>query len=168
MASYLQQYGAGDERRGKLVRNLTLSVLAIVVVALAAYFMFHNYSEKQKVKRFLEAINAHNFKAAYKQWGCTAQHPCPNYDYSRFMEDWGPKKSVSGDWKIESTDSCDQFLTVNVQAPGSELDSLAVLRRDNSLSFAPAAECQEYKWRWKQFFQRIFGGTAPPPKPPAP
>ncbi len=167
MASYLQQYGAGDERRNKIIRNIVLSVVAVIAVAIAAYFIFHNYPEKRKAKQFLEAVNAHDYRVAYQQWGCTQQHPCPNYDYNRFMEDWGPKKG-SGDWKVASTDSCTQFLTVNVQASGTEVESLAVLRRDNSLSFAPAPECQEYKWRWKQFFQRFFGETPPPSKPSAP
>jgi len=50
---------------------------------------------------------------------------------------------------------------VNVQAPGTELQSLAVQRSDKSLGYAPAPECQERQWRWKAFFQRLFGGGEP-------
>ena len=40
----------------------------------------------------------------------------------------------------------------------SELQSLAVERDNHTLGFAPAPECQERQWRWKQFFERLFGG----------
>jgi hypothetical protein len=50
-------------------------------------------------------------------------------------------------------------VTVNVQAQGTELESLSVERNNHELGFAPAPECQERKWHWKQFFERIFGGN---------
>ena len=72
------------------------------------------------------------------------------------MNDWGPEKKVGSPWRIVNDDSCKTFLTVNVAAEGSELQSLAVERGENSIGFAPAPECQEAKWHWKQFFQRIL------------
>ncbi len=48
-------------------------------------------------------------------------------------------------------------MTVNVQAQGAELQSLSVQRDDHELGFAPAPECQEKQWHWKQFFQRLIG-----------
>jgi hypothetical protein len=158
MGSYLQQYGIADERRGRTIKWIILICLAVVIIVCAAYLIFHNYSEKRIVRNFLAEINGHNYQAAYRDWGCTAQHPCPNYDYSRFLQDWGPSKKVESSWKISSVDGCKTFVTVNVQAQGSELQSLAVERNDQSLGFAPSPECQERQWRWKQFFQRIFGG----------
>jgi hypothetical protein len=74
------------------------------------------------------------------------------------MADWGPSKKASSPWKIASVDGCRTFVTVNVQADGSELQSLAIERDNHELGFAPSPECQERKWRWKQFFERIFGG----------
>jgi hypothetical protein len=73
------------------------------------------------------------------------------------MRDWGPESNAKSPWKIASTDSCKTFLTVNVDAQGAELQSLAIQRSDLSLGYAPAPECQERKWRWKQFFQRLTG-----------
>jgi hypothetical protein len=120
--------------------------------------VFEDYSEKQTVKRFLAEINAHDFQKAYADWGCTAARPCPNYSYSRFLEDWGPEKKTESPWKIASVDSCRSFVTVNVQATGAELQSLGVERGSHTLMYAPSPECQEYKWHWKAFFHRIFGG----------
>ena len=50
MAGFLDQYGAGDERREKTIRTLVISAIAIAVVAGAAFFVFHNYSEERQVK----------------------------------------------------------------------------------------------------------------------
>ncbi len=158
MGSFFQQYGVEEERRNRTVTTIALSLLGIAVLALIGYFIFHDYSEKQVAKRFLESVNAGRYQDAYREWGCTSEHPCPNYDYNRFLADWRSQKKTGSPWKIASTDSCQAFLTINVQAEGAELQSLSVQRSDKSLGFAPAAECQEKKWRWKQFFQRIFGG----------
>jgi hypothetical protein len=158
MGSFFQQYGVEEERRNRVVKAIVLSVLGVLILAIVGYFFLHDYSERQVAKRFLERVNAHDYQEAYREWGCTSAHPCPNYDYHRFLEDWGPQKKAGSPWKIASTDSCQAFLTINVQAHGSEPQSLSVQRSDKSLGFAPAPECQERKWRWKQFFQRIFGG----------
>jgi len=98
-------------------------------------------------------LNEHNYRTAYSIW---CPKGCEHYDYSQFMADWGANKTPAP-WKIDSTDSCKAFLTVNVTADGSEVQSLSVERGTNVLSFAPAPECQEFKWHWKQFFSRIFG-----------
>ena len=157
MGSYLQQYGAGDERRSRIIKVAVLSCLAIVILAISAYLFFHNYGEKEVVKDFLSQLNSHEYEQAYRDWGCTGEHPCPNYNYQRFLEDWGPKQKISSPWKIASVDGCKTFVTINVQAEGSELQSLSVQRDNRSLSFAPSPECQEKEWHWKQFFQRLFG-----------
>src|SRR5437764_6434637 len=140
MGSYLQTYGVEDARRGRAIKAILLIAGVLFVLVVAGYFFFHNFPERQKVKRFLSEINAHDYKAAYAEWGCTSQSPCPNYDFQRFMSDWGA--NTNGKWNVSSTDSCATFLTVNVQAPGAEVQSLAVQRNDISLGFAPAPECQ--------------------------
>lgn len=156
MGTYLQQYGAGEERRGRIVKWIILGCLAALVIAWAAYLIFHNYPEKRVADRFLADLNKHDYAAAYALWGCTAQHPCPNYDFNRFMADWGPSSKATSAWHVQSTDGCKAFVTINVKAQGAELQSLAVPRDNHEISFAPAPECQEKQWRWKQFFQRIF------------
>ena len=163
MSSYLQTYGIEEERRGRTLKRILTSAGVLLIVLILGYAFFHNFPERQKAKHFLSLVNSHNYKAAYTEWGCTDASPCPNYDFGRFMQDWGPKAG-SGDWEIASTDSCQYFLTINVQAKGSELQSLAVQRSDHTLGYAPAPECQERKWRWKQFFQHVMGKD---PKPPA-
>ncbi len=156
MGSYLQQYGIEDERHNRAIKRIIMAAATLIVLAIAAYLFLHNFAEKRTASRFLDQVNAHNYREAYREWGCTDQHPCPNYDFNRFMDDWGPK-AAPGPWKIASVDSCTSFVTVNVQAANAPLQSLSVERDNKALGFAPSPECQEKKWRWKQFFARIFG-----------
>ncbi len=157
MGAYLEQYGAGDERRIRIIKTIVIACVAVVILAIAAYLFFRNYPEKQKIKGFLAEVNAHQYAAAYRDWGCTQEHPCRDYDYQRFMRDWGPQ--VSSPWSIASVDGCKTFVTVNVSAKGAELQSLMVERGTHVMGFAPAPECQERQWHWKEFFHRLFGGT---------
>lgn len=156
MASYLQQYGAGEEHRNRIIKRIILAAIAVVIVAVAAYLIFHNYPEKRIAHHFLDDVNGGRYQQAYADWGCP--QPCKNYDFNRFMQDWGPSAKVIPPWKVASVDGCRTFVTINVQAQGSELQSLSVQRDNHELGFAPAPECQERQWRWKQFFERIFGG----------
>jgi hypothetical protein len=156
MGAYLQNYGAGEERRNRLIKFMILGALAALIVLLSAYFFFHNRSEEKTVERFLAQINAHDYKDAYITWGCTEANPCRNYDFGRFLEDWGPKTKATSPWRIASVEGCRSFVTVNVTADGAELQSLGVERGAKTVSYAPSSECMERKWHWKQFFQRIF------------
>lgn len=158
MGSYLQHYGIDEEHRNRTIRRIIFGCIGFCVLVVASYLIFHNYPEKRRAQQFLAKINAHDYPGAYRDWGCTDRHPCPNYDYNRFLNDWGPSKKITSPWKLASVDGCNSFVTVNVQADGAELQSLAVERANNSLGFAPSPECNEKQWRWKQFFARMFGG----------
>jgi hypothetical protein len=160
MGAYLQNYGAGEERRNRTIKFIVLGALAALILALIAYFFFHNRSEEKAVEHFLAQVNAHDYKDAYVTWGCTEAHPCRNYDFGRFLEDWGPKTKATSSWKIASVEGCRSFVTVNVKADGAELQSLGVQRGARTVSYAPSPECQEKKWHWKQFFQRIFNRSS--------
>ncbi len=160
MGSYLQYYGASEERHNhffKIIRWVIISLIAAALLAWFGYLFMHDYFETRTVKRFLAEVNSGNYQAAYRDWGCTDATPCPNYDYQRFLSDWGPSAKVSPPWKVDSVDGCQAFVTVNVVAKGSELQSLGVERGTKTVMFAPSPECQEKKWRWKAFFLRIIG-----------
>ena len=163
MAGYLEEYGVEDQRRSRAIKRIVLVCIATLFLVVIGFLFFHNFSEKKTVSHFLDQVNAKNYQEAYRQWGCTTEHPCPNYDYRRFMEDWGPSKQGSAPWKVASVDGCTTFVTINVQATGEPLQSLSVERSDGSLGFAPSPECQEKQWRWKQFFGRIFHGASSNP-----
>jgi hypothetical protein len=157
MAGYLDEYGAGDERRIRTIKMTVLGVVIAIAIAVTAYLFFHNYQEKQVVKHFLTEVNSGQFQQAYQSWGCSQEHPCTGYDYGRFLEDWGPSKG-NRDWKITGVDGCEAGVVITVGAPGTDSAPLWVQRSNKTLSFSPWPECQGRQWRFHQFFKRIFGG----------
>jgi len=154
--TYLEQYGAGDERRSRVIKRIIAAGLAVVIFAIAAFLFFHNRHATVLVNRFLAEVNDHQYDAAYKTWGCGLGHSCRDYSYQKFLEDWGPGKAQS-EWKIGDIDGCSTGVILNVQAKGAELQSLWVERGGNTINYSPFPECQEKKWRFSQFFHRIFG-----------
>lgn len=154
----MQSYGVADERRNRVIKRIILGAVIAAAIAWAAYLFFQDYTEKQAVKHFLAQVNARDYPGAYADW-CTAASPCPYYSYERFLQDWGPQKKIASPWKVASVDSCKSFVTINVQAEGAELQSLGVQRGARTLMYAPAPECQEAQWHWKEFFHRLFGGA---------
>ena len=143
MAGYLESYGAGEERRGKTIRWIILSVLVLAAVGIAGYFQFRNYREKKQIGVFFKHLKQQDYKAAYEMWGCSDAHPCPQYAFDKFLEDWGPK-SPHGDIasaKLAKTKSCDTGIIQFVEFPGQEEVQLWVERRDKVLGFAPWPVC---------------------------
>jgi hypothetical protein len=157
MASYLDAYGAEDERRFRTIKRIVIAAVILVAVGLTAYLLLKNYREKQVIKHFLGQVNAGKYQAAYQSWGCTDTHPCPEYNYQKFMEDWGAKSNRNA-WKISDVDGCPTGVIVTVSNGGSDSQPLWVQRSDKSISFSPWPECQGRQWRFRQFFRRIFGG----------
>src|SRR5947207_4122938 len=90
MAGYLDQYGAGDERRWKIIKTLVISVVTLAAVGGALFFIFHNYREESRVKQFYKLLATKDYKGAYALFGCTDTTPCRYYGFDKFMEDFGP------------------------------------------------------------------------------
>lgn len=61
---------------------VVLAVLAVVGGLL--YWQFRFYPEKKQVERFMDALVAGDYQAAYRLW-----KPAPTYRYQDFLEDWG-------------------------------------------------------------------------------
>ncbi len=92
----------------------------------------------------MSRLQAHDYQGAYRLWGCSDAHPCADYPFDKFMEDWGPKSSpcrpVFGQdrsvavLRLRSGDPLDY--------PGSEEPvTLDIERSTKIISFAPWAEC---------------------------
>jgi len=143
MAGYLEGYGAGEERRRKTIRWIVISGLLLAILATVGYFQFRNYREKQQIDAFFDTLKRHDYKAAYAMWGCTDAHPCPQYAFNKFLEDWGPqsKHADISAAKLAKTKSCDTGIIQFVEFPGNEEVQLWVERRDKVLGFAPWPVC---------------------------
>jgi len=142
MAGYLEQYGAGDEKREKRRRNIVLSLLGLIILSGALYFTFRNYREEKQLTTFYDLLKQQNYKAAYEMWGCTDATPCRDYNFDRFQEDWGPKSKHAdiSKLKVVKTKSCDSGI-IQIVNLGTEDVNLFVNRKDRIIGFAPWPVC---------------------------
>lgn len=143
MAGYLEGYGAGAERRLKMIRWTVISVVVVLVIGTALYFRFRDWAEEKQTKQFLADLQAKDYKSAYALWGCTEAHPCKQYAFEKFMEDWGPKSPHANveQAKLAKSKSCAKGVIQFLEFPGQEEVQLWVERKDQTLGFAPWPVC---------------------------
>jgi hypothetical protein len=136
MAGLLEgDYGAGEERRARVIKIIVVSVLALTVIAGTLYFFFHNYREEQQVKQFMKLLEARDYQGAYNLWTGSGSG-CAQYPMSDFMQDWGPPVDVSG-YVILDAESCDKSVIVDVDAGHAGDRKVWVDRASLSMSFPP-------------------------------
>jgi len=143
MAGYLDQYGAGEARRGKIIKTLVISLLLLVVVGGSLFFVFHNVREERKVKQFYALLAAKDYKGAYALFGCTDTAPCRYYGFDKFMEDWGPNSGHNdlSNVRISRSRSCGSGVLLTVQYGNNQQEKLWVERHDMSIGFPPVQGC---------------------------
>ena len=142
MAGYLDQYGAGDERRATLIKRTIYIVVAAVVFTVLPWYIFKNHSQEGRVRGFLDLLRNHDYTSAYKTWGCDVPKACDGYPYDRFMEDWGEKSSADPKaLRIEDSESCGSGVMLSVRASRERLDTLWVEKSTGVISFAPTPVC---------------------------
>jgi hypothetical protein len=142
MAGYLDQYGAGDEKRASLIKRTIVVVIAVVVCTVLPWYIFKNHAQERRVKDFLELLRKHDYAAAYKAWGCGEPNACSGYPYKQFMEDWGDKSSADPNLlHIEDSESCGSGVMLTVRASRERQDTLWVEKSNGSISFAPQPVC---------------------------
>jgi hypothetical protein len=143
MSGYFDQYGAGDERRIKIIRTVVILLVSLLVVGGTLFFVFHNYREERQIKQFFANLGAHDYKAAYALFGCTDAKPCPQYPAEKFMEDWGPGSGRSdlSNFRISKSRSCGSGVILTVDFGKNQQDKLWVERQDMSIGFSPFPGC---------------------------
>src|ERR1039458_1344054 len=93
MAGFLDDYGAGDERRARNIKIVVASVLILAVLTGLLYFFFRNFRQERQAKRFFHLLETHDYQAAYGLWVSTDSERS-GYPQSAFMQDWGPPLEV--------------------------------------------------------------------------
>jgi hypothetical protein len=144
MAGYLDQYGAGEERREKIVKIIVVSVLAIIVLGGIAFLVFKNYRQERQVKRFFQFLERHEYQQAYMLWGCTDSKPCRDYPFSEFMKDWVPSSSRAevDPYRIAKSRACGSGVIVTADFGKSQQEKkLWVQRDDLVIGFSPWPGC---------------------------
>jgi hypothetical protein len=148
MSSYLEAYGASEEyraRRIRLIKNSSIALACALVAGSLLYAFFRNYGEEQKVKIFVARLQAKEYQDAYGMWGCTDAHPCPDYPFSKFLDDWGPKSAHADESSshIGLSQSCGSGAVIRLDYKGSPQEPVAlwVERGTKTISFSPWPEC---------------------------
>jgi len=142
MPGYLDQYGAGDERRAAIIKRTVYITVAVIVFTVLPWYIFKNHSQERQVKDFLELLRKHDYPAAYKAWGCGGPKDCSAYDYNRFLEDWGEKSTADPkSLRIEDSESCGTAVMLSVRASRDRLDTLWVEKGSRSITYAPTPIC---------------------------
>jgi hypothetical protein len=128
-------YGAGEERRARVIKIVVASVLALAVIGGTVYYFFHNYRQEQQVERFMKRLDARDYQTAYNLW--TGSGPArAQYPMNDFMRDWGPPVDVSG-YVVLDSESCDESVIVDVDAGRAGDRKVWVDRSNLSMSFPP-------------------------------
>jgi hypothetical protein len=165
MAGYLDNYGAGEERREKITKRVVITVLALLVVGGLVYSIFHNYPEEHQAKRFFDFLQARNYQSAYALWGCTDAKPCRDYPFTEFMKDWGPDVSPVNEADVLDGESCGSGVIVDVDAGKAGDKKLWVERSTRILGFPPYERCPQGNRIhdfWRNIRYRLHGRPIPP------
>jgi len=138
MAGFLEDYGAGEERRARIIKIIVVSVLALTVIAGTVFFFFHNYRQEQQVKQFMKLLDAREYQGAHNLW-TGSDSDRARYPMSDFLRDWGPPVDVSG-YAILDSESCDKSVIVDVDAGLAGDRKVWVNRASLSMSFPPPSD----------------------------
>jgi hypothetical protein len=158
MSGYLEEYGAGEEKKQYLIRNTILIVLAVAIVGGLGIYLLRPLHQINVTKHFLSLLKSKDYQGAYAAWGCGQASDCKEYSFDKFMEDWGPKSSGADSpvLRISDIESCGhgEILTVNVAAARRE--KLWMEKGSDALSFSPVAICPG-KGAWTIMAHRTVG-----------
>lgn len=138
MPGYLDQYGAGVERRLKVIKRAVLSLVGILVAGGVLTFIFYNHRQEQQVNRFFDKLVARDYEGAYNMWVRTEMDR-RGYPIEAFLRDWGPASGhadISG-YRIAKSLSCGSGVMLLVDFGKGSGEKLWVQRDDLSIAFSP-------------------------------
>jgi hypothetical protein len=164
MSSYLEAYGAAEQHRARIIRIVKHAAIILgctLVIGAILYGVFKNHGQEQRAKTFLALLDAHNYSTAYAMWGCTDSHPCPDYPFSKFQEDWGPKSSHADEStaQLALSQSCGSGVLIRLDYKSTEEPvSLWVERDSGIISFAPWPECPGRHLHFGAWLKSVFSG----------
>ena len=141
MAGYLDQYGAGDERRNALIKRVIYVIVGLIVFVALPWYLFKNHSYEGRVRSFFDLLRKHDYPTAYRTWGCGEPKTCDGYPYNRFLEDWGEKGADPAALRILDSESCGSGVMLTVRASRDRQDTLWVEKSTGIISFAPQPVC---------------------------
>jgi hypothetical protein len=148
MPGYLDEYGVSDAKRERNIKRILIGVAVLAVVGLGLWLFLRNYPENRQMRAFLNDLKKGDYRAAYALWGCTEVHPCKDYPFEKFMEDWGPSTghdnasvSIRKNFRESFSQSCTAGVIYVVGFSKGDPVTLWVDRKDQAVGFAPWPVC---------------------------
>jgi hypothetical protein len=144
MAGYLDQYGAGEERRNRIIIRSILALLIAGVLGTLTWYLTLNHREEGVVKTFIAALKRGDTQGAYRIWGCSDPKACSGYDYERFLKDWGPGAADPPDLAtmvLTDSEECNSAVMLTLQVNAKRIEQLWVDKGANTINFAPFPIC---------------------------
>ena len=143
MAGYLDHYGAGEERRNRIIIRAIVALLAIAFVWTLGWYLFLNHHQESVIENFEAALKRGDTATAYKLWGCATPQTCPDYTYEKFLKDWGSGPDGPDLKTLHLTDSeqCNNAVLLTIQVNPNRSELLWVDRGNDLISFAPFPIC---------------------------
>jgi hypothetical protein len=145
MPGYLDQYGAGEEQRNRIIIRSILAVIFVVIVTSLGWYLLKNHHQESVVKTFLADVRRGDYQAAYRDWGCAVAKPCSSYNFEKFTGDWGsgskdsaPDPAVLG---LTDSESCNTGVLLTVAVNAARQEKLWVDKDNDAISFAPYPIC---------------------------
>jgi hypothetical protein len=143
MAGFLDEsYGAGDERRARIIKLVVVSVAIAAVLTGLLYFFFRNYRQEQQAKRFFQLLESHNYQSAYDMW-ISSDSDRSGYPMSAFMQDWGPGAMDVHSFTVMDAESCGNSVIVDTDLGPAGDKKLWINRHSLVLSFGPYEQCPQ-------------------------
>jgi hypothetical protein len=167
MPGYLDQYGAGEEKRNSLIKRTVISVLTAVVVLGLGWYILKNHHQESVVKSFLQAVRQGDMQSAYRIWGCTSAKPCTGYEFDKFKGDWGPAGGTEQGppdlsvLRLADSESCNNGVLLTVDVNSKRIEKLWVDKASDAINFAPYPICP-HKSPWAIMIHRTIGQLRKP------
>jgi hypothetical protein len=172
MPGYLDQYGAGEERRNKIIFRTIGAVLTVAVFGTLSWYLLRNHHQEGVVKNLLTAIRKGDYQGAYRAWGCNAPNACSGYSYDSFLTDWGPEAKASSQPGVDfrpdpkvlgliDSESCNNGVLLTVEVNQARTEKLWVDRKSDAITFAPYPICP-HKNPWAIMLHRTVGKLRKP------
>jgi hypothetical protein len=165
MPGYLDQYGAGEEQRNRIIIRSVVAVIAAIVLTSLAWYLFKDHHQEGVVKTFLRAVRSGDYQTAYRDWGCTSDKPCSSYTFDKFTGDWGnaakdaaPDPAILG---LTDSESCSTGVLLTVAVNASRQEKLWVDKNNDAISFAPYPICP-HKSPFEIMMHRTIGKLRKP------
>jgi hypothetical protein len=170
MSGYLDQYGAGEDQRNRVVLRSAIVIVVVAVAGTLGWYLFENHHQESVVKSLIAGLRSGDYQAAYRAWGCAKPSDCSGYSFQSFMEDWGPESGKGPDQfgppdknalQLTDSESCNNGVMLTVNVNPKRVEKLWLDRDSDRIGFSPWPLCP-HKSPYAIMVQRTLGPLRKP------